>query len=361
MNKKQNGKNTVVWGPDEWPAETFFCIAVSKDGRTVKQEGKHYKEFKELVESAAISWVNCCIEDVADNIENIAKHFGFRKELARDLLTHKSSAYVDMGSELGLLLPAVKVRNLQVHVSPIYILIQKNLVLSVHSRRVTRWINFFNYAETFMRKIPPNALFNDKITMILIRLLNRNNEKNFENLRIIEEEGDKINRMLIDSDSPRTKLGTEIYGMKHALISYMGALWASMDVLNDLRYGDSELITDDSALLHEITIIANELTSHLALTEHMSEVLASGLEVLQSIYNNQLQILNNRLALIVTWLTVLGTAVLVPNTIATIFGIPSISEHANWQDIMMILTASTIISAVVAYFVIKKMLPKKVE
>jgi magnesium transporter len=52
----------------------------------------------------------------------------------------------------------------------------------------------------------------------------------------------------------------------------------------------------------------------------MSDVLASGLEVLQSIYNNQLQTLNNRMTLAVAWLTILGTALLVPNTIATFFG-----------------------------------------
>lgn len=38
---------------------------------------------------------------------------------------------------------------------------------------------------------------------------------------------------------------------------------------------------------------------------------------MQSIYNNQLQSLNNRFALVTAYLTVLGTAFLVPNTIAT--------------------------------------------
>jgi magnesium transporter len=52
----------------------------------------------------------------------------------------------------------------------------------------------------------------------------------------------------------------------------------------------------------------------------MSNVLSSGLEVMQSIYNNQLQNLNNRFALVTAYLTVLGTAFLVPNTIATIAG-----------------------------------------
>jgi len=41
---------------------------------------------------------------------------------------------------------------------------------------------------------------------------------------------------------------------------------------------------------------------------------------MQSIYNNQLQSMNNRFALVTAYLTVLGTAFLVPNTIATIAG-----------------------------------------
>ncbi|HZV47715.1 MAG TPA: hypothetical protein VFG06_10280, partial [Thermodesulfovibrionales bacterium] len=58
----------------------------------------------------------------------------------------------------------------------------------------------------------------------------------------------------------------------------------------------------------------------IELSEQMSNVLSSGLEVMQSIYNNQLQNLNNRFALVTAYLTVLGTAFLVPNTIATIAG-----------------------------------------
>lgn len=52
----------------------------------------------------------------------------------------------------------------------------------------------------------------------------------------------------------------------------------------------------------------------------MSDVLSSGFEVMQSIYNNQLQSRNNRFALVTAYLAVLGTAFLVPNTTATIAG-----------------------------------------
>jgi magnesium transporter len=88
----------------------------------------------------------------------------------------------------------------------------------------------------------------------------------------------------------------------------------------------------------------------------MSTVLASGLEVLQSIYNNQLQMLNNRLAMVVVWLTVLGTVVLVPNTIATIFGIGTLAEDLGHSTIFLIIALSTIISAILAYLYGKKLL-----
>ena len=83
-------------------------------------------------------------------------------------------------------------------------------------------------------------------------------------------------------------------------------------------------------------------------------MLASGLEVLQSIYNNQLQMLNNRLAAVVLWLTVLGTAVLVPNTIATIFGVAPIAEHVEWHTIVWIIVISTLFAVAVVYWFVKK-------
>ncbi|MFZ1898023.1 hypothetical protein [Methanoregula sp.] len=63
----------------------------------------------------------------------------------------------------------------------------------------------------------------------------------------------------------------------------------------------------------------------------MSNVPALGLEVMQSIYNNQLQSLKNRFALVTAYLTVLGTAFLIPNTIATISGSGIMEGHMAEQ------------------------------
>ena len=80
--------------------------------------------------------------------------------------------------------------------------------------------------------------------------------------------------------------------------------------------------------------MVEQVKSQIGLSEHMSEVLASGIEATQAIYNNQLTIannqltisnnrltvLNNRFAKLVAYLTLIGTVLLIPNTIATMLG-----------------------------------------
>jgi magnesium transporter len=162
----------------------------------------------------------------------------------------------------------------------------------------------------------------------------------------------------------RSKLGPKIYEMKHALITYMNALWDSVDVLHALRYGDAEIVTNDEKLLNMISVMIDEVKGQIGLAEHMSEVLASGLEVMQTIYNNQLQSLNNRFAQVMTYLTIVGTAVLVPNTLATIFGnaVISLDPSDLWWYILM-MAGATVAATLGVWWWLKKMgwLPKKSE
>ena len=200
--------------------------------------------------------------------------------------------------------------------------------------------------------------------MLLMRIIDENNDRNFEHLREIEERGDDLNKSMTDPYTPRMKLGPEIYHMKHALLTYLNALWDMVDVLHTLRYGDAELITNDPKLLDKLGILAEDVNRQIGLAEHMSEVLASGLEVLQSIYNNQLQNLNNRLALLMTYLTIIGTAVLVPNTLATmlsnaVFDIGP--KDLGWYLTLMI--GSTVVATGLVYWWVRRRgwIPKKMD
>lgn len=355
-------EQSAVIQPD---ARRAFCVALPvTGGKPLKLTGDNPHEFIQFLSESSISWLNFPVKDIKKDADIIATALGFSSTLVPTLLSSYHSAYEDRDSELGVMLPAVAVKKFDVLISPILILVRKDLILTIHDENVNRLIRLSRYGDAFMRKIKASLVTQDKLTIILTRIIDENINRNFDHLREIEAQGDELTRMLVDTTAPRASIAPEIYNMKHALISYLDTLWATLDVVNSLRHGDAELISDSPKLLARLGILSDDVNRHIALSEHMSEVLASGLEVMQSIYNNQLQILNNRLALVVAWLTILGTAVLVPNTIATVLGSSAfdLGPEDRLPYLAGILT-STVIATWAAYWWIKKkgLLPFKVD
>jgi magnesium transporter len=268
------------------------------------------------------------------------------------------------GTQTLLAASYLKRKGFDVKIDQLIIMLRQGMVVTLHTKEVKRFFRVRRYAETLLRKIPQKIALSDKMTLLLIRIIDENNSRNFDYLRGIEEKGDALSKELTDPKVPRTVIGTSIYEMKHALIVYLGGLWATVNTLNALRYGDAELLTDDQKILNKINALIGEVNSNIGLAEHLSEVLASGLEVLQSIYNNQLQILNNRLALLVAYLTIIGTALLVPNTIATVAGNAMFnfsSKDVSWY--LSVIVISTVISTFISWWAVKRMglLPKSPE
>lgn len=350
--------------PEPFP-KRWFCVAVSATGTTFKADADSPLVFSELLGRSAIAWIDFRTEDFDKEAPLAAAQLGFSDQLVSSLTGESHLTYQDFDTEMGLKLPSVQVRFLDVTAHPLLVLLRKNFILTIHPLNVDRRFNRLRrYAEPVLRKIPLDISASDKLTLLLTRIIDENNERNFEHLREIEERGDELNEALINPATVRETLAPQIYQMKHALITYLSALWESAAVLHALRFGDAELITDDPKLLEKIGVLASEVNIHVGLAEHASEVLASGLEVLQSIYNNQLQALNNRLALVMTYMAIIGTAVLVPNTLATIFSNPAFEMSGSdmpWYTIMLVV--STVLATLGVYWWVKKRgwVPRKMD
>mgnify|MGYP001577319425 CR=1 FL=1 len=329
-----------------------FCVAMLKNGSTVKIEGK-VDEFLPTLKDADFAWINTQVNDLKKDGSKVASMLGFNPSIISELESQRFSGYDDHTTELGLLLPAVKVTELEVEINKLIILMKNNIVVTIHGEHVTRLAKFSRYAVTFFKKVPKNLDDIDKISLVLIRILDENNERNFDGIRAIQEQGEEISKYLVETQKFRQELGRDIYKMKHALITYMEALWASLDVVHYLRYGDAEMITDDTIILQKVGMLSGDLTRQISISEQMSNVLASGLEVMQSIYNNQLTQLNNRFSLLAVWMALVGTAFLVPNTIATVFGTP-IADHLGWKTQLWIIILSTSASVFFVYWIMKR-------
>ncbi len=357
----RHGESRVILSLEE----RGFCVSLCRDGTTVEKEARAVDEFLELVKSSQVSWVDYICDDLRnEGAKKIAMDLGFSEQLIVPLLKSSRSGYEDLDTEMGFLIPAILVNGFNVRIEYLLILLRNNLVATIHTTEVKRFFRLRRYAKIYMKKIKPAVTSEDRVTTVLIRVLDENNSRNFDHLREIEENSDLVSEKLSKVETPRDEIGHDIHAMKHALITYLSGLWETVDVLNALRYGDPELLTDDPKLLQRLSGLVVEVNYQIGLAEHLSDVLASGLEVMQSIYNNQLQVLNNKLAYIVAYLTIIGTAVLVPNTIATALSNPAYDlkpADAGWYSVLLLL--STVVATFLSYWWVKStgMLPKKAD
>jgi len=354
-------QNTSQTPATNGPVPLSFCILLTADGRIERLIDRPLREYLDVIPSVSLAWIDCSTKDDDKEIEQLAQMAGFSKIPIPKLTTGFYSAYEDYDTELGIMLPSVTVRTEKMTVHPLFVLIRDNLIITVHSDEINRLLRLSRYAPQFFKRISPETL-PDKITLMLERVIDENNDRNFEYLREIEMHGDTISRSLIEEDVAKKQIAHDIYRMKHLLIDYLNVLWATKDVVDSLRYGDADIITNDEKLLGRIGILSDNIDRHIELSEQMSNVLSSGLEVMQSIYNNQLQNLNNRFALVTAYLTVLGTAFLVPNTIATIAGsgVMGGTMAEQWWYVPL-LAVSTIVATLTSFLWVLHVWRKKDE
>ncbi len=334
----------------------WFCVGLYPSGKTFKQDAESPIPFLEIMNRAVISWVDYITDDPARDLPLVGAQMGFTESFISSLVGDIHLNYQDFDTEMWARFPSIQIRGTDVKSYPLLMLVRKNVVFTIHVSLVDkRFIRLRRYSDTILKKIPLDGLPEDKLTILINRIIDANNDSNARHLRVIEEQGDALNEVLMDAKTDRSALGPKIYEMKHALIIYMDCLWETIDVLHALRYGDAELLSDSEKLLDMISLMIDEVKSQIGLAEHMSDVLASGLEVMQSIYNNQLQILNNRFSLVITYLTIIGTAVLVPNTIATVMGNSAfnLGPEDTWWYILL-LVAATIFATWAMWWWMKK-------
>ena len=403
-----------------------FCFTLTADG-TQSRRSNRLEDFFPLIEQASIAWADVKVEDFDKEILEAGLKFGYSDLMIKQLLTRLGDgtrflgSYEDYNNQMGLLLPAINVKGADITIYPVIILLKRNLVVTIRSHQTHVFRNLHRYAETFMRRLPKSFNQDDWLTLLLIRILDENNERNFEQLQEIDKCSEDLTKDLRTDCVVHSKVGDEIYQMKLTLVRYLSCLWGTSDTLNSLRYGDADLVSDDPQVLDKISMLTREVRDHLSLAEQLSEVLASGLECLQSIHNNQLQdrnnmlqdrnnslqeknnkladlnnklqeknnllqeknnqlqeysnkltlfnnrlsVLNNRITLLAAFLAIISAGFVVPNTIATVMSQTNIFifTPADMTWYLTLIVLSTIAATVLVWLWVKKkgLLPKKVD
>jgi magnesium transporter len=313
---------------------------IEKQGIPFKKESIELDEAARTISIAGLTWIECVVDDIVTETPKILEKLGITMSPSV-LLSGYLSSYEDAGDTLGLMLPFLVTGESRTQTSPLLIFIKKDLIVTIHDDSGGKIMKLYNYSNSLLRKLPQvPEQWADRQTLLLFRLMDEVSETNFSILRLIVERAEQLELDLAGGRQIHRDLSLELSDMKRSVLTFLNAVWATHDTAWNLKYGDPDMLTDDDDVLEKFEVIIGRLDRQIQMAEHVMEVIASGITVIQTETSNKLTTL-------IVWLTVAATAVLVPNTLATIFGIPDLITQWTWMIPLLIL--STIVSSVVTY------------
>jgi len=320
--------------------KTVSMAGIAEQGVPYKKESIQLEEAAQTLSIGNLTWIECVVDDIVTEAPKILEKLGIQMD-PKVLLSGYVSAYEDAGDTLGIMLPFIVTGDSRTQTSPILIFMKKDLIVTIHDDYGGKITKLYNYSTSLMRKLPKEPeQWADRQTILLFRLMDEVSETNFSSLRTIVEQAEQLEIDLAGSRQTDRDVGFEISNMKRSLLTFLNAVWATHDTVRSVKFGDPDMLTDDDDILEKFEVILGRLDRQIQMAENVMDIISTGITIIQTETSN-------KLTKLIVWLTVAATAVLVPNTVATIFGIPDL--QLSWSWVAPILVISTVISAIVTY------------
>ena len=320
--------------------KTVSIAGIEEEGIPFKKESINLEEAAKTVSLGNLTWIEVVVDDIVEEAPKILERLDFSMS-ASTLLSGYITEYEDAGDTLGIMVPFIFTGESRTQTSPCLIFMKKDLILTIHDDYGGKITKLYNYSTSLMRKLPQSPeTWAERQTMLLFRLLDEISETNISVLRSIVERAEQIEIDLAGSRQISRDLSLELSNMKRSVLSFLNAVWATHDVIRNIKYGDPDMISDDDDVLEKFEVVLATLDRQIQMAENVLEVISTGITAINTESSNQLTKL-------IVWLTVAATAVLVPNTLATVFGIPDL--HISYIWVIPILIIATTISIVITY------------
>lgn len=327
-----------------------ISVAGLQEGMPFKKPTVDLDDLPAITTSGHLTWIECVVDNIIEETPKILGKININMDPSV-LLSGYVSSYEDRGDTLGLMIPFVVPGNNKTLTAPILIFMKKDLIVTIHDDYGGKIARLYNYAPTVLRKLPKEAdSWADRQTILLARIIDEISEANFSILRLIVERAEQFEIDLAGSRQVTRDISLELSNMKTSLLTFLNATWASYDTVHNLKYGDADLVSDDEVILAKFEVILGRLDRQIQMSENVMQMVATGANVVQTEVTNKVTIL-------IIWWTVAGTAELVPNTIATVFGLYPNHEAMFWPIVATVM-ASAGLATTVAYFYVRKFFGK---
>jgi magnesium transporter len=326
--------------------KAISIAGLQSDGTPFKKPSIQLEEAVREISHGHLTWLECVVDNIVNDAPTILQNLGINMDPSV-LLSGYVSSYEDKEDTLGLMLPFVITSANKTQTSPLLIFIKKDIIVTIHDDYGGKITRLYNYSSTLLRKLPKDPEhWTDRQTLLLARIIDELSETNFSILRLIVERAEQFEIDLAGSRQVNRDIPLELSDMKTSLLTFLNAVWATYDTVHNLKYGDAEMISDDEPILAKFEIILGRLDRQIQMSENVMQMVATGVNVIQTEVTNKVTIL-------IIWWTVAGTAELVPNTIATVFGLlPGHEQLFPWLVSTIVISAG--LATVVAYLYVRR-------
>lgn len=195
--------------------------------------------------------------------------------------------------------------------------------------------------------------FKPDVAYLLHEILDSDAEENFDVLKLTEHKILGLEEAVLIPVEVQKKL-KKIIQFKRDLLLMWRRLWGTAKVIYSIRKGLTPVKLD----VHTMRLLADVHDTYIYQMEIITmqrEVLADALTIYEAVLSNKLSKVSNfinigvkRLTWIMLLLTGVTLVITVPNTIATVFGVPHFLEVVSLNWILSLLALSTIVP--VAWF-----------
>ncbi len=322
----------------------IHCAGVTPGGSKIRFSTQNLDEALSCTDKCKLTWLDFVVSDVSLGAEEVVK--GLKLNLEPSVLfSGYLSDYEDKGDILGLMVPVVRFEERRVTTIPLLIYVKQNLLVTIHDEYADHLLRLSQYADSFLKKLPIiDEEWAERQTLLLSRMMDEVNEHNFKVLGSIVERSEMMEMTL--RTSPPRELSTEMFEIRRSIVTFLNIAWATHDLVHSLRYGDAEMVSDREEILAKFNLILSDLERQISLAGNMLEVLSANVSVIQTD-------ITNKMTTLLLWLTIIGTAILIPNTLATIYGIPFLMEE-HWRWIVTSILFVTVISTFAVYLYVKR-------
>ncbi|MFH0948924.1 MAG: CorA family divalent cation transporter [Candidatus Aenigmatarchaeota archaeon] len=283
-----------------------------------------------------------------NEIEKIRKDFNISKKVFEKYLKQRQRSMRHSFSPLSFTIIDYYTENGRINLEEIFFVVGENYLVTMSKKHLPHYTDMFNLAEKKLKEL------NNNVAYILYEILDYDVEVNFDVLAITDEKVSDIEKKVLSGKA----VIDEIVELKRYMLKMQRRFWSTQRILFSIKKGLTPIKMNEK-LFELFDDIHDTFAYQTEIASSQRELLTDTLTIYESTLSNRLAKISNRINISLkklTWimfvLTGIATVLTVPNTLATIFGIPTL--ETNWQMIAAILLISLLIPTIWFYIFWKK-------